>query len=68
MDSEQKIERWNAKWMIVAGRAVCNGCLESQALEDCKTPFSHAHACEVCDEKSKHPRIELHAILDSARG
>jgi hypothetical protein len=68
MDSEQKIERWNAKWMIVAGRAVCTGCLESQALENCESPFSHAYACETSDEKSQYPWIELHAILDSARG
>jgi hypothetical protein len=68
MDSEQKTERWNVRWMIVAGRAVCTGCLESQALEDCEKPFSLARACEVSDEKSKHPWIELHDILDSGRG
>jgi hypothetical protein len=39
MDSEREIEKWNARWMIVAGRAVCTGCLESQALEDCESPF-----------------------------
>lgn len=44
MDSEQRVEQWNACWMIVAGRAVCTGCLESQALEDSENPFSHAHA------------------------
>lgn len=68
MGREQKIERWNAKWMIVAGRVVCTGCLESQALEDCESHFFHAHVCEISDEKSKHPWVDLHDILDSARG
>lgn len=68
MDAERKIERWNARWMIVAGRAVCTGCLESQAMKDCESPFFHARVCDVSDEKSKHPWNELHEILDSARG
>lgn len=68
MDSERKIERWNDRWMIVAGLVVCNRCLESQALEGCESPFFHAHACEISDEQSNHPWIELHDILDSVRG
>jgi len=68
MDSEQRVEQWNARWMIVAGRAVCTGCLESQALEDSESPFAHAHACKTNDEKSNHPWIALHDILDYARG
>lgn len=68
MDSEREIEKWNARWMIVAGRAVCTGCLESQALEDCESPFSHASKCEAIGEPAKHPWITLHDILDCARG
>jgi hypothetical protein len=68
MDSEREIEKWNARWMIVAGRAVCTGCLESQALEDCESPFSHARTCEASGEQAKHPWRALHDILDCARG
>jgi hypothetical protein len=68
MDSERGIEKWNAGWMIVAGRAVCTGCLESQALEDCESPFFHAPTCEATDEQAKHPWVALHDILDRARG
>lgn len=68
MDSERRIETWNARWIIVAGRAVCTGCLESQPLEDCEKPFSHSRTCEVSDEESKYPWVALHEILDCARG
>jgi hypothetical protein len=67
MDSERGIEKWNAWWKIVAGRAVCTGCLESQALKDCERPFSHAPTCGA-SEHAKHPWIALHDILDCARG
>jgi hypothetical protein len=67
MDSGRGIERWNARWVIVAGRAVCTGCLESQALEDCESPFSHAPTCKA-SEQAKHPWSTLHDILDYARG
>ncbi len=68
MDSEREIEKWSAGWMIVAGRAVCTCCLESQALEDCESLFSHAPTCEAIDEHAKHPWVALHHILDRARG
>lgn len=68
MDSEQRVEQWNARWMIVAGRVVCTGCLESQALVESESQFFHAHACKTYDETSKHPWIALHDILDCARG
>lgn len=68
MESERGIEIWNARWMINAGRAVRTGCLESQALEDCESPFSHASICEASDEQAKHPWVALHDILDRARG
>jgi hypothetical protein len=67
MHSERGIEKWNARWMIVAGRAVCTGCLESQALENCESLFSHAPTCEA-SEKANDPWIALHDILDCARG
>lgn len=54
--------------MIVAGRAVCSDCLESQALEDCERPFSHASKCEASRVKSELPWVELHDILDCTRG
>jgi hypothetical protein len=62
------MEKWNARWMIVAGRAVCTNCMASQALEDCESPFSHADACGASDQESKQPWVALHSILDSARG
>ena len=65
---EQMIEKWNAQWMIVAGRAVCTNCMESQALKDCENPFAHAETCAVSDLESKHPWVVLHYILDTARG
>lgn len=68
MDIERRIEQWNTQWMIVAGRAVCSDCLESQALDDCERPFSHARECEVSGQKTERPWVELHYILDSARG
>lgn len=68
MDSGRGIDQWNARWMIVAGRAVCTGCLEIQALEDCESLFSHAPICEASGEQAKHPWIALHDILDCARG
>lgn len=68
MGSEQGIERWYARWMVVVGRAACTGCLESQALEDCESPFSYAPTCEASDEQVKHPWTALHDILDRARG
>jgi hypothetical protein len=68
MDNQWRIERWNTRWMIVAGRAVCSDCLESQALEDCERPFSHARTCEAKTEKSVLPWVALHEILDCERG
>lgn len=68
MDNERRIEKWNARWMIVAGRAVCSDCLESQALVDCDRPFSHARVCEARGEESELPWVALHKILDCARG
>lgn len=46
--------------MIVAGRAVCTSCMESQALEDCESPFSHADACVARDQESQQPWVALH--------
>jgi hypothetical protein len=68
MDNGLRIEEWNTQWMIVAGRVVCTGCLESQALEDCERPFSHARGYEGCAEKPMLPWAALHDILDRARG
>lgn len=68
VEKERRIEEWNAQWMVIAGRAVCTGCMESQALEDCEGPFAHADACAASDQESKHPWCALHHILDTARG
>ncbi len=68
METERRIEKWNGRWSIVAGRAVCNGCLESQALEDCEIPFSHGNTCPARDAECLNPWTALHDILDSARG
>jgi hypothetical protein len=68
MDNEGRIEEWSTRWMIVAGRAVCSDCLESQALEECERPFSHARICAAKGEKSESPWVALHEILDFARG
>lgn len=64
MEIERRIEKWNDLWMIVAGRVVCTGCLESQALEDCERPFLHAGTCEASHGKripvgcaSRDPRL-----------
>jgi hypothetical protein len=64
MVNERRIEKWNARWMIAAGRAVCTGCLKSQALEERQKPFSHVPTCEAGVEKVIHPWIALH---DNAR-
>ncbi|KPM68431.1 hypothetical protein HB13667_02240 [Pseudomonas putida] len=68
MEIERRIEKWNDLWMIVAGRVVCTGCLESQALEDCERPFLHAGTCEASHGKKEYPWAALHEILDCARG
>lgn len=68
METERRIEEWNGRWSIVAGRAVCNGCMESQALEDCDNPFLHAGTCVGSDGEGHRPWVALHRILDSARG
>lgn len=68
MDNQRRIEKWNIRWTIVAGRAVCLGCLESQALEDCEKPFSHARTCEAKEGESALPWVALHELLDYARG
>lgn len=67
MDNERRIEHWNARWMIVAGRVVCTSCMESQALEDCEKQFSHAHECNA-ESDDLMPWIALHDILDGVRG
>lgn len=68
MDNESRIEKWNARWMIIAGRALCASCLESQAKEECDRQFLHVLTCEADDEKSRHPWVALHDVLDCARG
>ena len=67
MDTVRSIERWNAQWMIVAGRAVCTECLESQALEDSEARFIHASDCKP-DSAEPLPWVALHDILDATRG
>lgn len=67
MDNARRIEEWNARWMIVAGRALFIGCSESQALNDCESQFSHARTCDSDNEEPERPWIELHDILDRAR-
>jgi hypothetical protein len=68
VERERRIEQWNIHWTIVAGRAVCTSCMESQALEDCERPFLHADTCPASDVERNHPWGALHHILDSARG
>lgn len=67
MDTKRSMERWNAQWMIVAGRAVCTECMESQALEDSEASFIHASDCKP-DPAEPRPWVALHDILDAARG
>jgi hypothetical protein len=64
MDNARRIEKWNTRWMIIAGRAVCSDRLESQALEDCEKPFSHAPVCESKGQQSDPSWVALHEILD----
>lgn len=68
MDAEQAIEGWNARWAIVAGRAVCISCMRSQALEDCETPFGHAPECKAATSGDQQPWADLQNILDRYRG
>lgn len=68
VENERRIERWNAQWVIVAGRAVCTSCMESQALEDSESPSIHADTCPASDVEGHYPWAALHHILDSARG
>jgi hypothetical protein len=68
VENERRIEQWNSQWAIVAGRAVCTACMESQALEDCETPFLHAQTCPASHVEGHHPWVALHDILDDARG
>ena len=68
MKNERRIEEWSGPWLIVAGRAVCSSCMESQALEDCETSFLHADTCPAGGVESHHPWVSLHHILDNARG
>jgi len=67
MDTARGIEQWNARWMIVAGSAVCTSCMKSQALADCGKQFSHAHECNA-ELAHLMPWIALHYILDGLRG
>jgi len=67
MDTERRIERWNARWAIVAGRAVCTACMESQALEDSEVSLFHASDCKL-ESAELRPWVALHDILDAARG
>jgi hypothetical protein len=67
MESERRIEQWSTQWMIVAGRAVCTGCIESQALEDSERQFAHASDCKA-EPPEVGPWAALHDILDAARG
>jgi hypothetical protein len=53
---------------IVAGRAVCSGCMKSQALEDCEASFLHADTCPAGGVESYQPWVALQYILDNARG
>jgi len=68
VETERGVEEWNGRWSIVAGRAVCTGCMESQALEDSESPFLHADTCPASDVEGHHPWAALHHILGSARG
>lgn len=68
MEIEQRIEKWNARRVIVGGRIVCAVCSGSQALKDCDMRFSHARMCEAREDECKHPWSALHDILDCARG
>jgi len=68
VETERGVEERNGRWSIVAGRAVCTGCMESQALEDCESPFLHADTCPASDVEGHHPWAALHHILGSARG
>ena len=67
MDTELRIERWNAQWIIVAGRAVCTHCMESQPLKDSEASFVHAGDCTP-DSAELRPWVALHDILDAERG
>lgn len=40
VESERKIELWNAEWMIVAGRSVCTSCMKAKCWKTAKAPFS----------------------------
>ena len=68
MDDEQQIEAWNARWTIVAGRVVCTDCLQSQALEECETPFAHEPMCKAATGGDQQPWADLQNILDMHRG
>jgi hypothetical protein len=68
MDAEHEIEAWNTRWAITAGRAVCTDCMQSQALEECDTPFAHDPECKAATGGDQQPWADLHCILDGHRG
>lgn len=68
MNSDQGLELWNAKWVLMNGFVVCSVCMQKQSLSSSCQAFVHEDGCRSAAEGDVLPWVDLHDILDNARG
>lgn len=68
MNADQSMALWNSYWLLEAGVVVCRKCLQGQRLSEGDQPFVHKDGCVNAGDGGSSPWVELHNVLDSARG
>jgi hypothetical protein len=68
MYANQSMTLWNTRWALLAGVVVCGECLRGQSLSESSQPFEHEPGCGNAIDAGAEPWIDLHNILDLARG
>lgn len=68
MNTDQRMVAWSAVWALIDGVVICASCARTQPCSQSDEHFAHEQACRAHGVPSSTPWVELHDILDAARG
>jgi len=68
MNTNQRMVAWSAAWALIDGVVICASCARIQPGSQSDEQFAHEQACRAEGVASPTPWVELHNILDAARG
>lgn len=68
MTTDQRLIAWSTAWALIDGVVLCASCRCIQPVSQSDELFAHEQSCMAERAAGSSPWIELHDILDTARG